>query len=73
MRRDATRPGRSLMLVLTREVDQCIWIGDDIKITVVEIGGGSVRLGVSAPRDLPVHREEIYWEIKRFGEKGASA
>ena len=48
------------MLVLTRKKDETIRINDDIIVTVVEIRGDKVRLGVSAPRDVPVHRGEIY-------------
>ena len=47
------------MLVLTRKLDQSIKIGDDIEITVVEVRGDQVRLGVAAPRDVTVHRREI--------------
>jgi carbon storage regulator len=48
------------MLVLSRQVDEKIIIGDSIVITVVEIRRGLVRLGIDAPRDVPVHREEVY-------------
>lgn len=48
------------MLVLTRGRDQRIMIGDDIVITVVEVRRGHVRLGIDAPRAMPVHREEVY-------------
>lgn len=51
------------MLVLARTVDQCIMIGDNIKITVVDIRGNKVRLGITAPQGIPVHREEVYNEI----------
>ena len=51
------------MLVLARTIDQCIMIGDDIKITVVDIRGNKVRLGITAPKEIPVHREEVYREI----------
>lgn len=49
------------MLILARKVDEAIMIGDHIKITVVDIKGGKVRLGITAPRDIPVHRQEV-WE-----------
>lgn len=48
------------MLVLTRRKDQRIVIGDDIVVTVLEVKGDSVRLGVEAPRSVQVHREEVY-------------
>lgn len=52
------------MLVLTREPDKAIIIGDDIIITVLEIRGDKVRLGIEAPREIPVHRQEVYEAIK---------
>jgi carbon storage regulator len=51
------------MLILTRKEDQSIRIGEDIRITVVSVAGGHVRLGIDAPRDLAVHRSEIYDKI----------
>lgn len=53
------------MLVLSRHVDEVIAIGDDITITVVRISDDKVRLGIDAPRDIPVHRGEVYDAIKR--------
>ena len=53
------------MLVLSRQRDESIFIGDNIKITVVDIRGDKVRLGIEAPRDVTVHREEVYEAIKR--------
>ncbi len=50
------------MLVLTRKVNQEIIIGDDIRITVVAVGSDQVKLGITAPRSIPVHRSEIYKE-----------
>ena len=52
------------MLVLTRRLNQSIRIGDDVEITVIEVRGDQVRLGVAAPRDTPVHRKEIYLQIQ---------
>jgi carbon storage regulator len=52
------------MLILSRKKDERIFIGDDIEICVVEIRSDGVRLGVQAPRDIPVHREEVYEAIK---------
>jgi carbon storage regulator len=48
------------MLVLTRKKDEVIVIGDNIRITVVAIHGDTVRVGVQAPREIPVHRQEVY-------------
>jgi carbon storage regulator len=53
------------MLVLSRQRDETIIIGDDIEITVVDIRGEKVRLGISAPPHIPVHRKEVYEAIKR--------
>jgi carbon storage regulator len=47
------------MLMLTRRPGETIVIGDDIRVTVVEVNGNQVRLGIGAPREVPVHREEI--------------
>ena len=52
------------MLVLTRKVDESIMIGDDAEVTVVEIKGDSVKLGISAPKEITVHRKEIYLAIQ---------
>jgi carbon storage regulator len=52
------------MLVLTRYIDESIIINGDIKITVLDIQGNQVRLGIEAPRDIDVHREEIYEKIQ---------
>ena len=53
------------MLVLSRHVDESLIIGNDIEIVVVEIRGDRVRLGVNAPREVPVHRREVYDAIQR--------
>jgi len=59
------------MLVLSRQRDETIMIGDDIEITVVDIRGEKVRLGINAPPHVAVHRKEVYEAIKR--EKQAAA
>jgi carbon storage regulator len=56
------------MLVLSRQRDETIMIGDDIEITVVDIRGEKVRLGINAPAHVPVHRKEVYEAIKREKE-----
>ena len=53
------------MLVLSRHRDESIIIGDNITITVVDIRGDKVRLGIAAPTEVPVHREEVYQAIQR--------
>lgn len=59
------------MLVLTRKVDQTINIGEDIKIKIVEIGNGFVKLGIDAPRELPIYREELYERLKQLNKEAA--
>lgn len=61
------------MLVLSRQRDETIMIGDDIEITVVDIRGEKVRLGINAPAHVPVHRKEVYEAIKREGQAAAQA
>ncbi|RKX94993.1 MAG: carbon storage regulator [Spirochaetes bacterium] len=53
------------MLVLTRKVNESIMIGDDIEITVVEIKGDHVKLGITAPRNISIHRKEVYLAIQK--------
>ena len=52
------------MLILTRQIGETLVIGDDIRITVLMVRHGQVRLGIGAPRAVPVHREEIYRRIR---------
>ena len=53
------------MLVFTRQVEDEIVIGADIRVKILEVGGGSVKLGIIAPREIPVHRAEVYEQIAR--------
>jgi carbon storage regulator len=61
------------MLVLARKRDQSIMIGDEIEIIVVDVHGDQVKLGITAPRHIPVHRKEIYEEIQRENIRAAEA
>lgn len=53
------------MLVLSRQKDESIMIGDDVEITIVDVRGDKVRLGINAPRNVEVHRKEIYLLIQK--------
>lgn len=53
------------MLILTRKVGESLLIGDDIAITVLSVRGNQVKIGINAPKDVSVHREEIYQRIKQ--------
>lgn len=53
------------MLVLSRTKDESIMVGDDVEITIVDVRGDKVRLGITAPKDIPVHRKEVYEAIQR--------
>ncbi len=59
------------MLVLSRQRDETIMIGDDIEITIVDIRGDKVRLGINAPRTVQVHRKEVYQAIQRENAEAA--
>jgi carbon storage regulator len=58
------------MLILTRRVGETLMVGDEVTVTVLGVKGNQVRIGVNAPRDVAVHREEIYERIKREQKKG---
>jgi len=58
------------MLILTRRVGETVVIGDDVQVTVLGVKGNQVRLGVTAPRDVSVHRLEIYDRIRKEQEPG---
>ncbi len=59
------------MLVLSRHRDESIMIGDEIVVTIVDIRGDKVRLGIDAPQDIPVHRQEVYEAIQRENRKAS--
>jgi carbon storage regulator len=56
------------MLILTRRVGETVMIGNEVTVTVLGVKGNQVRIGVNAPKDVAVHREEIYERIKREGD-----
>jgi carbon storage regulator len=60
------------MLILTRRVGETIMIGDDVAVTVLGVKGNQVRVGVNAPKETSVHREEIYERIKREEQAGTA-
>lgn len=59
------------MLVLSRQRDESIMIGDNVQITIVDIRGDKVRLGIIAPAEIPVHRKEVYDAIQRENRRAA--
>jgi carbon storage regulator len=59
------------MLVLSRQRDETIMIGDDIEVTVVDIRGDKVRIGINAPKEISVHRKEVYDAIRRENRAAA--
>lgn len=61
------------MLVLARKPNQSIMIGDDIEIRIVDVRGDQVKIGISAPKSVKVHRKEVYEEIKRANEEAMSS
>lgn len=60
------------MLVLTRRVGEGITIGTNIRVVVVEMKGGQVRLGIEAPTNVPIHRDEIYAKVQEENKKAAA-
>ena len=60
------------MLILTRRVGENVIVGDDIVISVIEVRGDAVRIGIQAPRSVSVHREEVYQELQRANQAAAS-
>ena len=61
------------MLVLSRQRDESIMIGEDVVVTIVDVRGDRVRLGIDAPSEIPVHRREVYEAIHRENQRAAAA
>ena len=61
----------SIMLILTRRVGEIVMIGEDVEVTVLGVKGNQVRLGIKAPKDVSVHREEIFKRIKEQSQPPA--
>lgn len=60
------------MLALSRKVNESIMIGNDIEITVLEIKGDQIKIGINAPKSVPIYRKEIYLQIKESNKEAAS-
>ena len=63
----------ALLLILTRRVGETLMIGDEVTVTVLGVKGNQVRIGVNAPKDVSVHREEIYERIKKEQSEGGES
>ena len=61
----ASRHGARKMLILTRRIGETLMIGDDVTVTVLGVKGNQVRVGINAPKDVPVHREEIFDRVQK--------
>jgi carbon storage regulator len=61
------------MLIITRRPGEKLMVGDDVVIEVIEVNGSSVRIGIAAPKSIPVYREEIYTAVKEENAAAASA
>ena len=60
------------MLILTRKTEQQIKIGEDITLTIIEVKGDQVKIGISAPKDVPVYRKEVFLQIQKENQEAIS-
>jgi carbon storage regulator len=60
------------MLALSRKINESIMIGNDIEVTILEVKGEQVKVGIKAPKSVPVYREEVYTQIKEANKEAAS-
>ncbi|KFZ28237.1 carbon storage regulator [Pseudidiomarina atlantica] len=61
------------MLILSRRVGETLMIGDDVKITILKVSGNQIRIGVEAPKDVSVHREEVYQRVLQEKQSATDA
>jgi carbon storage regulator len=73
VRIDAFPRRKQSMLIITRKPGEKIMLGDDVTVEVIEVSGSSVRIGIAAPRSLPVYREEIWAQVKEENAAAAKA
>ena len=64
---------RSRMLALSRKKDEAVIINDDIEITIIEIKGDQVKIGISAPKSVPIYRKEVYMQIQNANKEAAQS
>jgi carbon storage regulator len=61
------------VLILTRRIGEKVIVGDDVVISILDVRGDSVRIGIQAPREMSVHREEVWLELRRANEQAAAS